>query len=71
VSSSSRPFVSGLSSSFQQSVGKYFPARAGMWVFSGNPDPNALSPWVGYGVLLLYAAVAFAVGAVLLLRRDA
>jgi hypothetical protein len=55
----------------RRTAGKYIPARAGRWVFSVNPDPNALSPWVGYGVLLLYAAVAFAVGAVLLLRRDA
>lgn len=66
------PLVSGfLPSSFQQSVGKYFPAQAGMSVFSVNPDPNALSPWAGYGVLLVYVAVAFAVGAVLLVRRDA
>ena len=66
------PLVSGfLPSSFQQSVGKFFPAQAGMSVFIVNPDPNALSPWLGYGVLLVYVAVAFAVGAVLLLRRDA
>ena len=42
-----------------------------MSVFSVNPDPNAVTPWVGYGVLLLYVAVAFAVGAILLVRRDA
>ena len=66
------PLVSGfLPNSFQQSVGKYFPAQAGMSVFSVNPDPNALSPWVGYSVLLAYVAVAFIVGAVLLTRRDA
>lgn len=66
------PLVSGfLPSSFQQSVGKYFPAQAGMSVFSVSPDPNALSPWVGYGVLLLYVAAAFAAGAVLLVRHDA
>ena len=31
----------------------------------------ALGPWAGLGMLALYAAVAVAVGAVLLARRDA
>ena len=65
------PLVSGfLPSSFQQSV-THFPAQAGMSVFGVNPDPNALSPWVGYDVLLVYVAVALAVGAILLNRHDA
>jgi len=33
--------------------------------------PGALSPWTGFAVMALYAAVALAVGAVLLVRRDA
>jgi hypothetical protein len=33
--------------------------------------PGALSPWSGFAVMALYAAVALAVGAVLLVRRDA
>ena len=66
------PLVGGfLPASFQESVAKYFPAQAGMSVFSVVPDPRALSPWVGYGVLLAYVAAALAVGGVLLTRRDA
>jgi ABC-2 type transport system permease protein len=33
--------------------------------------PGALSPWTGFAVMALYAAVTLAVGAVLLVRRDA
>jgi ABC-2 type transport system permease protein len=33
--------------------------------------PGALSPWTGFAVMAVYAAVALAVGAVLLVRRDA
>jgi ABC-type transport system involved in multi-copper enzyme maturation permease subunit len=33
--------------------------------------PGALSPWTGFAVMTVYAAVALAVGAVLLVRRDA
>ena len=66
------PLVSGLlPSSFQESLGKYLPAEAGMAVFSVNPDPRSLTPWAGYGVLLVYVAIALVAGAVLLTRRDA
>lgn len=66
------PLVTGfLPSSFQEAVGKYFPAQAGMAVFNVVSDPRALSPWVGYGVLLAYGAVSLVIGALLLLRRDA
>jgi ABC-2 type transport system permease protein len=33
--------------------------------------PGALSPWTGFAVMAVYAAIALAVGAVLLVRRDA
>lgn len=66
------PLVSGfLATSFQESIGKFFPAQAGMAVFSVAPDPRSLTPWTGYGVLLTYVAIALAAGAVLLARRDA
>ena len=66
------PLVGGfLPASFQESVAKYFPAQAGMSVFSVVPDPRALSPWAGYGVLLAYVATTLAVGGFLLTRRDA
>ena len=66
------PLVGGfLPASFQESVGKYFPAQAGMAVFGVVPDPRALAPWTGYGVLLAYVAGALVVGGLLLTQRDA
>jgi hypothetical protein len=66
------PLVSGfLPTSFQESVGKYFPAQAGMAIFSVTPDPRSLSPWSGFAVLLSFVAITLAVGGALLSRRDA
>lgn len=57
--------------SWNDIVGRYFPARAGMAVFNVMPDPTSLSPWTGFAVLLAYAAVSLIVGGLLLARRDA
>lgn len=66
------PLVTGfLPSSFQEAIAKYFPAQAGMAVFRVVPDPGALSPWTGYGVLLAYSALSLVIGGLLLARRDA
>jgi hypothetical protein len=66
------PIVAGFfPASFNESVGKYFPARAGMAVFNVNSDATALSPWVGFAVLVAYAALALVAGGFLLARRDA
>lgn len=66
------PLVTGfLPSSFQETVGKYLPAQAGMAIFNVIPDPRALTPWVGFAVLLTYGAVVLAAGALTVTRRDA
>jgi hypothetical protein len=66
------PIVSGfLPTAFQNAIGKYFPAQAGMSIFNVVTDPRALSPWSGFGVLLAYGAVSLALGGFLLVRRDA
>ncbi len=66
------PLVGGfLPASFQESVGKFFPAQAGMAIFSVSPDPLSLTPWAGYGVLLAYVGAALVVGGILLARRAA
>ncbi len=57
--------------SVNESVGKFFPARAGMAVFSVVPDSTSLSPWAGFAVLSAYAVLALLVGGFLLVRRDA
>lgn len=66
------PIVMGfLPSSWNQNVGRYFPARAGTAVFTVVPDPGSLAPWTGFVVLLGYATVSVIVAGVLLTRRDA
>jgi len=66
------PIVGGfLPTSLQESVVKFFPAQAGMAVFSVVPDPRALAPWAGFGVLIAYAAAVLAIGGLLFVRRDA
>lgn len=66
------PIVTGfLPSSFQESIGKYLPAQAGMAILNVVPDPQALSPWAGSAVLLTYGAAALAAGGAALVRRDA
>lgn len=66
------PLVTGfLPTSFQETVAKYLPAQAGMALFNVVVDPRALAPWTGFAVLLAYGAVTLAVGAALLVRRDA
>jgi len=66
------PIVTGfLPSSFRESIGRYFPAQAGMSLWNVVPSPDALSPWTGFAVLLGYGAVSLAIGGLLLVRRDA
>ncbi|MCU1380665.1 MAG: putative transporter transrane protein [Acidimicrobiales bacterium] len=63
--------TSFLPSSWSEQAAKYFPAEAGTAIFRVAPDATSLSPWVGFTVLVAYAAVALALGALLLARRDA
>jgi ABC-2 type transport system permease protein len=66
------PIVAGFfPASWNESVGKFFPARAGMAVFNVLPEPTSLSPWVGFAVLVAYAALSLVVGGWVLARRDA
>lgn len=66
------PIVTGfLPGSFQESIGKYLPAQAGMAIFNVMPGEHSLSPWTGLAVLLAYGAAALAIGGALLVRRDA
>ena len=60
-----------LPSSFQESIGKYLPAQAGMALINVTPAPHALAPWAGFSVLIAYGAVCLAIGGLLLVRRDA
>lgn len=60
-----------LPSSWNETVTKFFPAQAGIAVTWVTPDPAALAPWTGFGVLVGYALLAMALGGWLLVHRDA
>ena len=62
--------VSGLPNSMQQQIERLLPASIGS-VMIGNPVPDGFGPWTGFGILGGYTALILAVGAVLLVRRDA
>lgn len=65
------PIIGLLPTSVSNSVDPYLPSNAGGAVWTIHPDPNTLAPWAGFGIFCAYAAVALAVAAVLLVRRDA
>lgn len=66
------PIVFGLlPASWNDNLGKYLPARAGMAVINVVPEPGSLSPSSGLAVLAGYVVACLAVGGALLLRRDA
>jgi ABC-2 type transport system permease protein len=67
--------VQALPTSISHAVARYLPANIGLVMFStqGTPDRlgPAFSPWVGFGLLALYAVAALVMGAWVLTRRDA
>ncbi|QNK79413.1 ABC transporter permease subunit [Nakamurella sp. PAMC28650] len=60
-----------LPQSWQDHISPYLPSNAGAVITTVNADPGSLAPWTGFGVFCLYAAVAVAISAVLLNRRNA
>jgi ABC-2 type transport system permease protein len=65
------PVIVGvLPRSWSDAIGPYTPADAGTTIIAVFPDPQRLAPWTGFGVLCAYAAVATALAAVMLIRRD-
>lgn len=67
--------VQALPTSINDAVARYVPANIGLVMFSTNGIPDrighAFSPWAGFGLLVLYAAVMLGLGCWVLLRRDA
>jgi len=64
------PIVGLLPSSVTNSIDPYLPSNAGGAIWTINPDSGTLAPWAGLAVFAAYAAVALAIAAVLLKRRD-
>jgi ABC-2 type transport system permease protein len=60
-----------LPTGWRNAVLPYMPANAGSDIFTVVPSHDALAPWTGLGVFCLYAAVALAIGCVVIKRRDA
>jgi ABC-2 type transport system permease protein len=63
--------VAALPGSGSQAVERYLPSTAGRALFIMNGGDGMLSPWLGFGVFLLYAAIVLAAAALALRRRDA
>lgn len=65
--------VQALPQSIINDVGRFLPANIGVTMVGlhNPPDIRSFSPWVGLGLLALYAAVALAVGGWVMVRRDA
>ena len=52
-------------------IAPYLPSNAGQAVMQLRPALNTLAPWTGFALFAGYTAVAIAVAAVVLKRRDA
>ena len=64
------PLMNILPSSWNNAISPYLPDAAGRDVFSLTHGPHDLSPGAGFGLFCAYTAVAIAIAAVLLVRRD-
>jgi ABC-type transport system involved in multi-copper enzyme maturation permease subunit len=63
--------VVALPSPYDDNIRKFLPMMAGTQIIqTPYRDPSMLSPWVGLGVMALWAAAALIAGAMVLNRRD-
>lgn len=64
------PLLNVLPTSWQNAINPYIPNSAGRSIFQLTHSSHSLSPAGGLALFALYTAVAIAVAAVLLVRRD-
>jgi ABC-type transport system involved in multi-copper enzyme maturation permease subunit len=64
------PILDILPSSWNNAISPYLPNNAGGDVFALHPSSGNLSPWGGFALFVGYTALALAIAAVLLGRRD-
>jgi ABC-type transport system involved in multi-copper enzyme maturation permease subunit len=57
--------------SFGDKVNPYLPSNAGQQLMAVTTDPGMMHPWAGFALFVGYAALAMAVAAYLMKRRDA
>jgi ABC-2 type transport system permease protein len=65
------PLMDVLPKSWNDAISPYLPSNAGRAILNLTHDSTSLAPWTGFALFVAYAAVALAVAAVLLVRRDA
>jgi ABC-2 type transport system permease protein len=64
------PLLSLLPASWNDAISQYLPSNAGAQLFALHHEAHSLSPTAGGLLMLGYSALAVAVAAVLLVRRD-
>jgi hypothetical protein len=64
------PLMFALPSSWNHAISKYLPDSAGRAIFQLTHGSDSLGPWTGFALFCGYTAVAVAIAAVLLVRRD-
>ncbi len=65
------PLMNVLPQSWNDAISPYLPTNAGRAILSITHDAHSLAPWTGFALFCGYAALSLALGAVLLVRRDA
>ena len=64
------PLLNVLPASWNDAISPYLPSTAGQAIMQINHPAHTLAPWTGLGLFAGYTALAIAVAAVLLRRRD-
>ena len=64
------PLMNVLPQSWNDAASKYLPSNAGGEIFAIAHGPHDFGPWSGFAIFCGYAALAVAIAAVLLVRRD-
>jgi hypothetical protein len=64
------PLMNVLPTSWNHAVSPYLPSEAGRSIFSLTHDAHSLAPGPGLALFCGYSALAIAIAAVLLVRRD-
>ena len=64
------PLTSVLPASWGDAISPYLPSNAGTAIMQTGHPAHTLAPWTGLGLLAGYTAVAIALAAIQLRRRD-
>ncbi|WP_194918066.1 ABC transporter permease subunit [Catenulispora rubra] len=63
--------VQFLPHNWRTDISKWIPFNAGLQIITTRPQADMLSPWAGFGVFAVYAAVALIGGAIVMRSKDA